>query len=81
MEPLLNGFPDKRPPPLERILDNVNQNINALISTLDGRQPLLRGNFLMKKGWPRKRGSTVPYQSINLINLDKNMRNYIKLAS
>ena len=27
MEPLLRGHPDKRPPPIERALRNVNLNI------------------------------------------------------
>ena len=45
MEPLLRGHPDERPPPLESPLDNVNLNINVLISTPDERPPLLKGNF------------------------------------
>ena len=59
VEPLLRGQPDERPAPLERPLDNVNLNINVLISTPDEKPPLLKGNFLMQKGWPHKRGSTV----------------------
>ena len=45
MEPLLRGHPDERPPPLERQLDNVNLNINVLISTLDGRPTFVKGHF------------------------------------
>ena len=33
MEPLLRGHPDERPAPLERPHDNINLNINVLIST------------------------------------------------
>ena len=39
VEPLLRGHPDERPPPLERPLDNVNLNMNVLISTPDERPP------------------------------------------
>ena len=35
----------KRPPPLERPLDNVNLNMNISISTPDERPPLLKGHF------------------------------------
>ena len=59
VESLLRGHPDERPPPLERPLDNVNLNINVLISTPDERPPLLKGHFSGEKGWPHKRGSTV----------------------
>ena len=45
VEPFLRGHPDERPPPLERPLDNVNLNINALISTPNERPPLLKGHF------------------------------------
>ena len=45
VEPLLRGHPDERPAPLERTLDNVNLNINVLISTPDERPPLLKGHF------------------------------------
>ena len=41
VELLLSGRPDVRPPPLERPLDNVNLNINVLISNPDERP--LRG--------------------------------------
>ena len=43
-----------RDQPLERPLDNVNLNINVLISTPDERPPLLKGRFSGEK-----RGSTV----------------------
>ena len=59
VEPLLRGQPDERPPPLERPLDNVNLNMNVLISTPDERPPILKGHFSAEKGWPHKRGSTV----------------------
>ena len=49
MEPLLRGHPDKRPPRLEKQLDNVNLNINVLISTPDKRPPLLKGHFSSAK--------------------------------
>ena len=45
VEPLLRGHPDERPPPLEMPLNNVNLNINVLISTPGGRPPLLKGHF------------------------------------
>ena len=45
VEPFLRGHPDERPPPLERPLDNVNLNINALISNPNERPPLLKGHF------------------------------------
>ena len=50
MEPLLRGQPDERPLPLERPLDNINLNINVLISTPDERPPLLKGHFSGDKG-------------------------------
>ena len=56
VEPLLRGHPDKRPPHRERPLDNVNLNINVLISTSD---PSWKAIFLMQRGWPHKRFSTV----------------------
>ena len=34
-KPFLRGHPDKRPPPWEKPLDNVNLNINVLISRLE----------------------------------------------
>ena len=43
--PLYSGTPFVRPPPLERPLDNVNLNINVLISTIDGNTPLERPLF------------------------------------
>ena len=54
--PLLRGHPDKRPPPLERTLDNVNLNINVLISTPDERPPLLKGHFCGTKGVTSQEG-------------------------
>ena len=56
MEPLLRGHPDERPPPLERPLDNVNLNINVLISTPDERRPLLKGHFSGAKGVASQKG-------------------------
>ena len=47
---LLRGHPDERPTPLERPLDNVNLNINELISTSDWRPALLKGHFCSAKG-------------------------------
>ena len=41
VEPLFRGHPDKRPTTLERPLDNVNPNINVLISTPDEKPPFL----------------------------------------
>ena len=58
VEPLLRGHPDERPAPLKRPLDNVNLNINVLISTPDEKPPLLKGH-LMQKEWPHKMVSTV----------------------
>ena len=48
--------PDERPPPLERPLDNVNLNINVLISTSDERPPLLKGHFSDAKGVASQEG-------------------------
>ena len=59
MEPLLRDHPDERSPPLEKPLDNVNLNINVLISTPDERPPVLKGHFSGVEGWPHKRGFTV----------------------
>ena len=56
VEPFLRGHPDERPPPLERPLDNVNLNINALISTPDERPPLLKGHFSDAKGVASQEG-------------------------
>ena len=56
MEPLLRGHPDERPTPLERPLDNVNLNINVLISTPDDRPPLLKGHISGKKGVASQEG-------------------------
>ena len=50
VKPLLRGHPDERPAPLERPLDNVNLNINVLISTPEERPPLLKGHFSDAKG-------------------------------
>ena len=50
VRPLLRGHPDERLPPLERPLDNVNLNINILISTPDESPPLLKGHFSDAKG-------------------------------
>ena len=56
VEPLLRGHPDERPTPLERPLDNVNLNINVLISTPDERPPLLKGHFPGAKGVASQEG-------------------------
>ena len=56
MKPLLRGHPFERPPPLERPLDNVNLNINVLISTPDERPPLLKGHFSDAKGVASQEG-------------------------
>ena len=45
LEPLLRGHHNERPTTLEIQLDNVNQNINVLISTPDKRPPCLKGHF------------------------------------
>ena len=50
VEPLVRGHLDERPPSLERTLDNVNLNINVLISTPDERPTLLKGYFSGAKG-------------------------------
>ena len=42
VEPLLRGYPNKRLPPLERSLNNVNLDINVLIpSYTPYKRPLL----------------------------------------
>ena len=70
VEPLLRGHPDERPPPLERPLDNVNLNINVLISTPDERPPLLKGHFSGAKGVASQKGfhcrfnTMEPYQAV-----------------
>ena len=56
VKPLLRGHPDERPPLLERPLDNVNLNINVLISTPDERPPLLKGHFSDAKGVASQEG-------------------------
>ena len=56
VEPLLRGHPDERPPSLERPLDNVNLNLNVLISTPDERPPLLKGHFSDAKGVASQKG-------------------------
>ena len=56
VEPLFRGHPDERPPPLERPLDNVNLNMNILISTPDERPPLLKGHFSDAKGLASQEG-------------------------
>ena len=67
VEPLLRGHPFERPPPLERPLDNVNLNINVLISTPDERPPFLKGHFSDAKELASQDCSTVPQ------NLEKNI--------
>ena len=57
VEPLLRGHPDERPTPLERPLDNVNLNMNVLISTPDKRPPLFKGHFSVAKGVASQEGS------------------------
>ena len=59
VETHLRGHPDKRPTLLVRPLDNVNLNINVLISTPYKRPSLSQGHNFVKKGWPHKRGFTV----------------------
>ena len=56
VEPLLRGHPDERPAPLERPLDNVNLNINVLISTPNERPPLLKGHLPYAKGVDSQEG-------------------------
>ena len=41
---------------LERPLDNLNLNINVLISTSDERPPLLKGHFSGAKGVASQEG-------------------------
>ena len=59
VESLLGSNPDERPTPLKRAYDDVNLNINVLISTPVERPPLLKGHFSGAKGVAHKRGSTV----------------------
>ena len=56
VEPLLRGHPDERPPPIERPLENVNLNINVLISIPDERPPLFKGHFFDAKGVASQEG-------------------------
>ena len=55
-EPILSGHLDKRPTPLERSLDNVNLNINVLISTPDKMPPFLKGHLSGPKGVASQKG-------------------------
>ena len=55
-EPLLGGHLDERPTPLERPLDNVNLNINVLISTPDERPLLSKGHLSGAKGMVSQEG-------------------------
>ena len=48
--------PFERPPNLERPLDNVNLNINVLISTPDEKPPHLKGHFSDAKGVSSQEG-------------------------
>ena len=50
MEPLLRAHPDKRPPPLERPLENVNLNKIVLIYNPNERPPFLKCHFSGAKG-------------------------------
>ena len=56
VEPFLRGHPDERPTPLERPLNNVNPNINVLISSPDERPPLLNGYIFGIKGVASQKG-------------------------
>ena len=56
LEPLLRGHPDERPTPLVRPLENVNLNINVLISTPEERSPLLKGHIPGAKGVASQEG-------------------------
>ena len=56
VEPLLRGYPDEIPTPLERPLDNVNLNINVFISTPYERPPLLKGHFSGEKRMASQEG-------------------------
>ena len=56
VKPPLRGHPEERPTPLERPLDNVNLNINVLISTPDERPPLLKGHLPGAKGVASQEG-------------------------
>ena len=70
VEPLLRGHPDKRPPSLERPFDNVNLNINVLISTPDERPPFLKGHFSGGKGVTSQEG--FHYNYVWLFNFSEN---------
>ena len=73
VEPLLRGHPDERPPPLERPLDNVNLNINILISTPDERPPLLKGHFSDAKGMASQEGFHCShFEGQSSMNIDLN---------
>ena len=56
MEPLLRGHPNDMPLPLVRSIDNVNLNIDVLISTPYERPPLLKGHFSDAKGVASQEG-------------------------
>ena len=66
VKPLLRGHPDWRPPPLERPLDNVNLNINVLISTPDERTSLLKGHFSDAKWVASQEGFHYIYHDVNM---------------
>ena len=67
MEPLLRGHPNERPPPLERPLNNVNLNINVLISAPDERPPLLKGHFSDARGVPLNTYYSYMYTNICIL--------------
>ena len=69
VETLLRGHPDERPTPLERPLDNVNLNIDVLISTPDERPPLMKGHFSDAKGVASQEGfhCTVFLPEVNVL--------------
>ena len=56
MEQLLRCHPEERPAHLERPLNNVNLNINELISTSDERPPFLKRHFSGAKGVASQEG-------------------------
>ena len=59
MEPLMRGYPDKRPTPLERPLDTVTLNLYVLISTPDEKPPLSKVHFSGAKGVASQEGFTI----------------------
>ena len=68
MEPILRDHPDERSLPLERPLDNVNLNINVLISTPGESPALLKGHITAIKRGGLTRGVSLEYLCVPVLD-------------